>query len=87
MSRTIRWSATVLVLACLTAGAAQAWPLAPSRPDFAAPEMGSRLEMVFDWLISLFRPVESGSVPAPSASPEKSSCGSDPLGHPLINCN
>lgn len=86
MSRTMRLSATVLVLACLTAGAAQAWPLAASRPDFAAPEAGSRLMAAWDWLASLFQPVEPKPDPAPATSPEKSSCSADPTGHPVY-CN
>lgn len=85
MSRTMRWSATVLVLACLTAGAAQAWPLAQSRPDFAAPEIGSRLLAAWDWLVSQFRPVESKPDQAPSTAPEKGGCSGDPMGNPICN--
>ena len=86
MSRTMRWSATVLILACLTAGAAQAWPLAQSRTDFTAPEVGSRLEAVWDWLVSLFRPIESKPAPALSNSSEKDACSADPMGRPG-NCH
>jgi len=86
MSRTIRWSAVFLLCACLTAGAAQAWPLVQVRPDFAAPEVGSRLEAMWDWLVSLVREAKPKPAPAPSNTHTKSSCSSDPLGHP-INCN
>jgi len=86
MSRTIRWSAAVLVCACLTAGAVQAWPLAQVQPDFTAPEVGSRLEAAWDWLVWLFRPAGSKPAPAPSNSHTKSSCSSDPMGHPA-NCS
>jgi hypothetical protein len=85
MSRTIRWSATVLVCACLTAGAAQAWPLAQGRPDFAVPELGSRLEAAWGWLVSLFSEVKPKPDPAHSTSPRKSSCSSDPFGHPVCS--
>ena len=86
MSRTIRWGAAVLVLACLTAGTAQAGPLTRIRPDFAAPEVGSRLEAAWNRLVSLVRPVEPKPDQTLSPSPEKSSCSSDPLGHP-VNCS
>ena len=86
MSRTMRWSATVLVLACLTAGAAQAWPLAQSRTEFAAPDLGSRLEAAWDWLVSLFRPVESKPDQVPSDPLQKDACSIDPIGR-LISCN
>jgi len=85
MSRTLRWSATVLVLACLTAGTAQAGPLAQFRPEIAGSDVGSRLVAVWDRLVSLFRPVEAKPAPAPSGSRQKDSCSGDPLGRP--NCH
>ena len=86
MSRIMRWSATVLVLACLTAGTAQAWPLAESRPEIAIPDVGGRLMAAWEQLVSLFGPVDSKPGPALSTSPEKSSCSADPTGHPN-NCS
>jgi hypothetical protein len=87
MSRTLRWSAIVLVLACLTAGTAQAGPLAQLRPEIAVPDVGSRVVVaVWDRLVSLFRPVESKPAPAPSGSRQKDSCSGDPFGRP-INCH
>jgi hypothetical protein len=84
MSRTIRWSATVLVLVCLTAGAAQAWPIAQVRPDLAVPEAAGRLEAVWEWLVSWFQPAEAKPADeASSDSQEKTGCGNDPFGRPL----
>ena len=84
MSRTIRWSATVLVFVCLTAGAAQAWPLAQDRPGRAAPEVASRLEAAWDWFASLFRWVEpKPASEIPSGSQEKDCSGHDPFGNPI----
>lgn len=82
MSRTIRWSATVLVCACLTAAAAQAWPLAQSRPDFAAPAVASRLEAAWGWLVSLFRPTEPKLPDRLLRSHTKGGCTRDPNGQP-----
>jgi len=82
MSRTIRWSAAVLVCACLTAGAVQAWPLAQVRPDFTATEVGSRLEAAWDWLVSLFRPSEPKPPDRHLHSQRKGGCTRDPNGQP-----
>jgi len=85
MSRTIRWSATVLVCVCLTAGAAQAWPVAQVRADFTAPEVGVRLEAAWDWVVSLVRVVKPKPGAVPSTAHAKSSCSSDPFGHPACS--
>lgn len=84
MSRTMHWSATILVLACLTAGTAQALPLARSRPEIAVSEVGSRLVAALDWLVSLLRPTESKPAPTASGPLRKDSCSGDPMGH--SNC-
>jgi hypothetical protein len=86
MSRTMRWSTTVLVLACLTAGTAQALPLAQLRPEIATPDVGGRLVGAWERLISLFGLGDSKPAPTPSAPPAKSSCSADPTGRP-VNCN
>jgi hypothetical protein len=83
MSRMMRWSATLLVFACLTAGAAQAWPVVQDRPSLAAPEVESRLEAAWRWLTALFLPEEPKP---PSQTPadfqQKDTCGGDPNGRP-----
>ena len=84
MSRIMRWSATVLVLACLTAGTAQALPPAQFRPDSAATEVGSRLVAAWERFVSLFRPAESNPDPTSSNPLRKDSCSVDPVGH--SNC-
>jgi hypothetical protein len=84
MSRTMGWSAIVLVLACLTAGTAQALPPAQSRPEIAVPEVGSRLAAAWEQFVSLFRPADSKPESAiPSSSPQKGGCSTDPQGHCL----
>jgi hypothetical protein len=84
MSRTIRWSATVLVFVCLTAGAAQAWPLAQDRLGASEPDMASRLEAVWDWFASLLRSEEPKPAPeVPSGIQEQDCTGMDPFGHPI----
>ena len=84
MSRTIRWSAAVLVLICLTAGAAQAWPLAQDRPGLDAPDVAGWLEAGWSWFTALFRSEEpKPAAEVPPDSHEKG-CGSwDPFGHPI----
>ena len=82
MSRMIRWSATVLVCVCLTAGAAQAWPVAQVRADFTAPEVGVRLEAAWSWLVSLFRPTEPKPPDRLSHPQTKGGCTRDPNGQP-----
>jgi len=82
MSRTIRWSATVLVCVCLTAGAAQAWPVAQGRPDFVAPEVGSRLEAAWGWLVSLLQPTKPKPPDRPLHAQTKGGCTRDPNGQP-----
>jgi len=85
MSRTIRWSATVFVLASLTLGAAQAWPLAQARPDIASPGVESRLEAAWGWLVGLFRPAETKpDGKTPSGTQEKDGCSADPNGRPPL---
>jgi hypothetical protein len=84
MSRTIRWSATVLVFVCLTAGAAQARPLAQDRPGSSAPEIASRLEAAWDWFASLFRREEAKpAAEVPSDAQEKDGCSANPWGLPI----
>ncbi len=85
MSRTLRWSATVLALACLTAGAAQAGPLEQFRPEMAVPDVGSRLMAAWDWFVSQLRAVESKPVQVPSNPFAKDACSGDPMGHPVCN--
>ena len=83
MSRTIRWTATVLVFVCLTAGAAQAWPIAQVRPDFAAPEAAGRWEAVWERLASLFQREDPASTsPTSSGAQEQDTCA-DPNGKPI----
>jgi hypothetical protein len=83
MSRTIRLSVTVLVLVCLTAGAAQAWPIAQVRLDLGLPEAAERLEAVWEWLASIFQREEPASPnPTPSGAQEKDGCSHDPNGKP-----
>jgi hypothetical protein len=83
MSRPIRWSATVVVLLCLAAGAAQALPLAQIQPEAAAPAVASRLEAAWEWLASLVRPLEpKPSNQTPSADQRKDGCTGDPNGKP-----
>jgi hypothetical protein len=80
----IRWSATILVLVCLTAGAAQAWPLAQDRPGLDAPEIASRLEAAWDWFASLFRWEEpKPAAQTPSDTEEKEGCTIGPWGQPV----
>ena len=86
MFRTIRWSAIALICVCLTAGAAQAWPLAQAGPGPAAPELASRLQATWHWLVSLLPRVEPKPSWTPSTPQTKSSCSSDPWGQP-VNCN
>ena len=75
MSHPVRWTATALVLACLTAGAARAWPAAQVRPALAAREAGSLLDEARQWLASLFRREK----PSPEQQ-RKYGCGMDPDG-------
>jgi hypothetical protein len=85
MSRMFRWIATALVLACLTAGTAQAWPSVSVRPALAAADAGSLLEAAWSWVASLFRPAEpSGRTPREQ---QKYGCGMDPNGRqiPCLN--
>jgi hypothetical protein len=82
MSRLLRFLATSLVLACLTAGAAQALPV---RPAFAVPEAGSMLDAAWSWLVSRLRPAgpaprQAGATPSQQ---QKYGCGMDPDGKPL----
>jgi hypothetical protein len=82
MSRTIRWSATLLVLAGLTAGTAQAWPLAEARPTLAVADIGSRLSAAWDRLVSRFLPVAPKPAgQTPSGAQVKGSCSVDPSGN------
>jgi len=86
MSRKVCWIATAFVIVCLTAGPAQAWPLAHIRPALAAPEAGSLLDTARDWLASLFRrtepsPRKAGSTP----SQQKYGCSVDPNGRPVCS--
>jgi len=84
MSRRIRWIAIAFVLACLTAGAAQAWPSAQVRPALAAPEGGSLLDAARGWLASLFRSEEPSPIRRTGSTPrqqQKYGCGMDPDGH------
>lgn len=81
MFRTIRWSATVFILASLTIGAAQAWPLAQVRPGSASPGVERRLEAAWGWLEGLFRPAETKPArKPPSHSQAKDGCTRDPNG-------
>jgi hypothetical protein len=81
MSRPIlRWIATVLVLSCLTAGAAQAWPSAPARPALAAPEVPGVLAAAWDWLTSLLRPAKPEPARQARSNHQKAGCGMDPDG-------
>jgi hypothetical protein len=84
MSRPIRWSATVVVLLCLAAGAAHALPLAQTRPEVAAPIFASWLEAAWEWLASRIWPAEAK--PADQASPsvlQKDGGCADPWGRPI----
>ena len=84
MSHRIRWIATAFVLACLTAGAAQAWPPAHVRPALAAPEAGGVLDAAWSWLASLFWPEEPSPARRIMSKPSqqlKYGCGMDPDGH------
>ena len=84
MSRPIRWSATNLVLLCLTAGAAQAWPLAQLRPDVSAPAVASRVEAAWQWLASLFRPPKPQPANQAPSDFQQKDCGTlDPHGKPI----
>ena len=84
MSRMFRWIATALVLACLTAGTAQAWPSVSVRPTLAEADAGSLLEAAWSWVASLFRPAEpSGRTGATPREQQKYGCGMDPNGRPL----
>ena len=82
MSRTMRWSVLVLVLACLTVGTAQALPLAQLRPEIVVPDVGSRLVAAWDRLVSLVRPVESKPAGRALQPQRKGGCSKDPNGHP-----
>lgn len=80
MPHIVRWTATALVLACLTAGTAQAWPAAQVRPAIAAPEAGGLLDAAWKWLNFVFRP-------APKPRHQlKYGCGMDPDGR-LVPCD
>ncbi len=74
MSYIVRRTAAALVLACLTARAAQAWPAAQVRPTIAAMEAGGLLDSAWKWLTSVFRPA-----PKPHQQ-QKYGCGMDPNG-------
>ena len=88
MSRMFRWIATALVLACLTAGTAQAWPSVSVRPALAEADAGSLLEAAWSWVASLFRLTkparEAGANPREQ---QKGGCGMDPNGRPLSCLN
>ena len=76
MSYIVRWTAAAFVLACLTAGAAQAWPAVQVRPAVAAPEAEGLLDTAWKWLSFVFRPG-----PNPNLR-QKYGCGMDPNGKP-----
>lgn len=84
MSRTIRWIAAALILVSLTAGAAQAWPAAPSRPALAAPGGQNLFEVVWDWMTSWLRPTEPASAHrSRPGQQQKGGCTIDPDGKPI----
>ncbi|HKI01930.1 MAG TPA: hypothetical protein VKK31_08125 [Thermoanaerobaculia bacterium] len=76
MSYIVRCTATALILACLTAGTAQAWPAAQVRPAIATPEAGGLLDAAWKWLALVIRPA-----PKPNQQ-RKYGCGMDPNGKP-----
>jgi hypothetical protein len=86
MLRNIRWIAVLAVLAFLTVGTAQAWPVAP-KPTLTTPtdEVGL-LEGTWKWLTELFhRPQPKPAKRVPPAYPEKEGCQVDPNGR--SNCS
>jgi len=85
MSRPIRWSAIVLVLACLTAGTAQAWPLEQALPRFPTLSVESRVMAAWEWLASQIRREEPKPASQIRQPQRKGGCTRDPNGHP-VNC-
>lgn len=73
----VRWTVLALILACLTAGAAQARPV--EGPQVAeAPVRESPLAMAWEWFLSLF--ALAGEAPQTEETRPKTGCTADPDG-------